>query len=1060
MPETATGVRIAPEPSEPSPALEGERKTVTALFADIKGSTELMEDLDPEEARAIIDPALKLMIDAVRHYDGYIVQSAGDGILALFGAPAAHEDHPQRAICSAIRIQEDIRRYGDKLRSEGRAPLAIRVGANTGEVVLRSIATGSGHVEYTPIGHTINLASRMQTLATPGSIAIAEPTRKLVEGYFQLKGLGPARLKGITEPVHVFEVTGYGPLRTRLQRSASRGYTKFVGRLREIDAMKHAAELAKSGHGQIVAAIGEPGVGKSRLMYEFTATSQSGFLVLEAVSFSHGKATAYLPAIDLLQGYFKIAPEDDERAKRAKVTGNVLTLDRALEGTLPYLFALLSIVEGDDPLAQMDPQIRRRRTGEAIKRILLRESLNQPLMLVFEDLHWIDEETQAFLNLLAEGIANAPVLLLVNYRPEYSHTWASKSYYRQLRLDPLGKQGAEEMLSALLSDGPELVPLKRMVLERTQGNPLFMEELVQALFDEGALVRNGAVKVTKSLSQLRIPPTVQGILAARIDRLPAEEKDLLQTLAVIGMEFPLALIREVVKKPDDELNRMLNDLQLAEFVYEQPAAGDIGYSFKHALTHDVAYNSLLTERRKLLHERAAQGIEALYREGLENHYADLAHHYRSSSNAAKAIEYLHLAGEQAMVRGAYAQALANVEPALSLIERLPEGQERLRAELRVRLLQGRVVTVLYGVSSAERLQTFERVCDLSERLGDSSALLRGLLNIAFAYSNRGEALRAREIGARCLELAEQRSSSGLLPIIHLRIALSAYHFGDLLQASSQFSDLMKRFASAQQGAAAEIVPVNAWVLVPAWFAHVRHALGRPDEALKLMDEALRRGSDLKQPFSLASALEFAALLRHQRREPEAARELAETEIALAKEHGFRERLIGGRAIRGWAMTEVGQMEDGIAELESIAAAALSLVRIWASAMLAHVYTRVGRADRALAMLDQELARFERSGSHLREPELHRLKGEALLGRDSSAIAEAEACFRRAIEIAKGQSAKWWELRATVSLARLLAPTGRRDEARTMLAEIYGWFTEGFDTADLKDAKALLDELRR
>jgi tetratricopeptide (TPR) repeat protein len=420
------------------------------------------------------------------------------------------------------------------------------------------------------------------------------------------------------------------------------------------------------------------------------------------------------------------------------------------------------------------------------------------------------------------------------------------------------------------------------VLERTEGNPFFMQELVQALFEEGVLVRNGAVTLTRSLSQLKIPPTVQGILAARIDKLAPEEKELLQTLAVIAMEFPLALVRQVVQLPDDQLDRMLSDLQTGEFIYEQPASGDVEYTFKHALTHDVAYSSLLTQRRRLLHERTAQGIEALYREGLENHYADLAHHYRSSGNAAKAVEYLRLAGEQAVARGAYAQALANVEPALNLIERLPEGEERLRAELGVRLLQGRVAPVLYGLASAERLQTFERVCDLSERLGDSSALLRGLLNIAFAYGSRGEVLRAQEISARCLELAEQGSSSEMLPAVHLRNASSAYQSGDLLEASSQFNSLMKRLTSAQQGVAAEIVPVNLWVLVPAMFATVRQALGRPDEALKLMDEALRRARELKHPATLAAAIGVAGVFRYQRREREAACELAEAEIALPR----------------------------------------------------------------------------------------------------------------------------------------------------------------------------------
>ena len=489
---TAPNIRLAPEQSDVSTTIEGERKTVTALFADIKGSTELMEDLDPEEARAIIDPALKLMIDAAHRYDGYVVQSTGDGIFALFGAPVAHEDHPQRALYAALRMQEELKRYSAKVVADGSSPIQGRVGINTGEVVVRSIQTGAGQVEYTPIGHTTNLASRMQTAAPVGSIAVSENTRRLCEGYFILKPLGATRVKGVSEPVNVYEVTGLGPLRTRLQRSAGRGLTKFVGREREMEAMRAAAERANSGHGQIVAAMAEAGTGKSRLFFEFKATNQSGWMVLETFSVSHGKASAYLPVLDLLHVYFKIAGGDDERTRREKVAGKITILDRSLEDTLPYLFGLLGIVEGDDPLAQMDGQLKKRRTLEAIKRIVLRESLNQPLMVIFEDFHWIDEATQEFLNLLADSLGTAKILLLVNYRPEYSHQWGSKTYYTQLRLDPLGQESAEEMLSALLGDGVEVGPLKRLIIEKTEGNPFFMEETVQVLLDEGALVRDGA----------------------------------------------------------------------------------------------------------------------------------------------------------------------------------------------------------------------------------------------------------------------------------------------------------------------------------------------------------------------------------------------------------------------------------------------------------------------------------------------------------------------------------------------------------------------------------------
>jgi class 3 adenylate cyclase len=488
--------------SEASAVPEGERKTVTALFADLKGSTALMEELDPEEARAIIDPALRIMIEAVKRYDGYVVQSTGDGIFALFGAPAAYEDHPQRGLYAALQMQQELRDYGERRAAAGHVRLEARIGVNTGEVVVRSVETG-GRVEYTPIGHTANLAARLQTTAPAGSIAVSEHTRRLVEGYFELRALGPTAVRGISEAIEVYEVTGLGSLRTHFELSTRRGLTKFVGRESELDQMRRALELAMDGHGQMVAVVAEAGTGKSRLYYEFKATLPVECKVLEAYSVSHGKASAWLPVLELLRKYFGIADADDAATRREKVSGALQTLDPALNDATPYLFGLLGIIDGADPLAQMDPQIKKQRTLDAIKRIVVRESLKQPLIVIFEDLHWIDEQTQALLDLLADSIANARVLLLVNYRPEYRHKWSNKSHYVQIGLKPLGRESAEELLAALLEDAVELQPLKRLIIERSGGNPFFIEEMVQALFDEGALVRNGTVRVTRARSQLR-----------------------------------------------------------------------------------------------------------------------------------------------------------------------------------------------------------------------------------------------------------------------------------------------------------------------------------------------------------------------------------------------------------------------------------------------------------------------------------------------------------------------------------------------------------------------------
>ena len=391
-------------------------------------------------------------------------------------------------------------------------------------------------------------------------------------------------------------------------------------------------------------------------------------------------------------------------------------LDRAQEDTLPYLFALLGIVEGDDPLAQMDAQVRKRRTLDAIKRILLRESLNQPLMTMFEDLHWIDDETQALLNLLADSIANAKILLLVNYRPEYSHQWNSKTYYTQHSLDPLGKESADEMLAALLGDGAEMAQLKRVIIERTEGNPFFMEETVQVLLDEGSLVRDGSTtRLTRPLGELKIPPTVQGILAARIDRLSAESKDLLQALAVIGREFSFSLIRAVTGKSEDELNRMLNDLQLGEFIYEQPAVGDIEYSFKHALTQEVAFGSVLNERRKELHRRTAAAIETLYAERLADRHTELAHHYSRAGEAAKAVQFMRLACEQALQRSAYAEALAHLTTGLELLKTLPESPERDAQEIQMQLALGGVSMTAIGPASDQAEAANSRAYELCLR---------------------------------------------------------------------------------------------------------------------------------------------------------------------------------------------------------------------------------------------------------------------------------------------------------------------------------------------------------
>ena len=1045
-------IRIA-EPS-PTENLEGERKTVTALFADIKGSMELIEDLDPEDARAIVDPAVKLMMEAVQHYGGYVAQSTGDGIFALFGAPVAREDHPQRALFAALRLQEEMRRYSAKLRMAGHLAVEARVGVNTGEVVVRSITTGQGRVEYVPIGHSTGLAARMQALAPTGSIAATDAVRKLCEGYFTFKTLGPTKVKGVSEPVIVYEVTGLGPLRTRLQRSAARGYTKFVGREREMEGLRQAAEQARAGRGQIVAVVAEPGVGKSRLFHEFKATNQLDWMLLETLSVSHGKASAYFPVIELLRNYFKVTDQDDQRARRAKVTGYVITLDRSLEDALPFLFTLLSGTDGEDPLAEMDPQTRKRRTLEALKRLLLRESLSQPLMVIFEDLHWIDEETQAFLNLLADSIGTARILLLVNYRPEYSHSWGNKTYYTQLRLDPLGREGADEMLTALLGSDASLTPLKRLIAGKTDGNPLFMEEIYLGLLEDGALVHNGSVKLTRPLASLRIPTSVQGIIHSRIDRLPADEKELLQTAAVLGMDFQLGVARVLSGKPDDELDRTLTNLQLAEFIYEQPAAGEVEYNFKHALTQEVAYNSVLMERRKLLHERAGEVIESLFAQRLDDHLNELARHYSRSPNMAKAIRYLHLAGRQAADRSAHAEAVAHFTSGLELLKNLPDNPERARRELDLQFALAESLRWTKGISSEETARALIRARELCEQVGESAELFAVLHGIsAHRQVTRSHPNTSRDLAEQLITLAEAANDPVKLMTAHGALGLELF-------GSGEFAAALKHLEQA--GPHLDWSRPNPFdVFYPCFGAWALWALGYSDRAVKWSREALAVVEAWSRPERLANALYLTAALYVFMRDPIMAKKYAERTIATATEHGLPFETANGNFYRGWALACEGHLEEGVAEMRR-AKANLETLRGFARprffALLAEACAKTEGPGAGLKLLAEGLTMVQAIGERSFEAELYRVKAELLLMQGAENSVGAEHCLRTALEVTRRQGGKSLELRATRSLARLLHDTGRRDEARAMLTEIYNWFTEGFDLPDLKDAKALLEEL--
>ena len=1065
-PHLAERIRAEQQAMESRGAANGERKTITALFADLKGSTALIEGLDPEDARAIIDPALQLMMDAVHRYDGYVAQALGDGIFALFGAPIAHEDHPQRALYAALRMQEEMRGYSDRLRLSGGAPLQMRVGINTGEVVVRSIRKDDLHTDYVPVGHSTNIAARMEQMANPGSIVVTEYTHRLTDGYFAFHALGETQVKGVEEPLNVYEVIGVGPLRTRLQVSARRGLSRFVGRHSEMKQIQQALEQAKEGHGQIVGMLGEPGLGKSRLFYEFKLTSQSGCLVLEAFAVSHGKAAPYLPLIELLKEYFQIEPADDERSRRERIIGKVLGLDRSLEDSLPYLFSLLGIEDENSSLQQMDAQIRRQRTFEALKKLFLRESLNQPLILVFEDLHWIDTETQGFLDTLSEGVASAQVLLLVNYRPEYRHEWGQKTYYTQLRLAPLGKDEAEELLTFLVGNDQSLSALKLLILEKTDGTPFFMEEVVQTLAEDGALTGGRShYRLETTPTELHISPTVQGVLAARIDRLAADEKNVLQQLAVIGRQFPVSLVKQVVTQSEDEVCRLLSSLQAKEFLYEQPAFPESEYIFKHALTQEVAYGTVLQEQRKALHEQTGQAIEALYQEKLEDHYSELAHHYHQSNNGEKAVEYLGLAGQQAVERAANEEAIRHVSTALERLKPLPDTPQRVQQELTLQITLGGPLLATRGWAAPELEHTYLRARELCRQMGETPELFPVLWGLWGYYISRPVLGLARELAEQLLRLAHHSQAPELLSPAHYAQGVTVTMFGEFAKSRAHLEQAWTLGNPEQHRALTVLHGQDIRVTSRSFAEWVLWYLGYPNQALAVSHEAQRLATELKHPFSLAFALSNAVDLHRLRGERQAIHECAQAEIALCQEHGFRVHLAIGTLYKGWGLVEEGQDREGLLllhqGLESFRATGVGLVYV--DALLAEAYGKAGQAEEGLTELAKALKAVPNQ-ERFYEAELHRLKGELTLekfkvqGSEFNGEEEAEACFHKAIDIAQKQQAKSWKLRAATSLARLWQGQGKKQEARDLLAPVYDWFTEGFDTADLKNAKALLDEL--
>jgi class 3 adenylate cyclase/tetratricopeptide (TPR) repeat protein len=893
--------------------LAGERKQVTVLFADLKGSMELLADRDPEEARRLLDPVLERMMEAVHRYEGTVNQVMGDGIMALFGAPLAHEDHAVRACYTAIRMQDTVGGYAEELRRTQGIDVQIRVGLNSGEVVVRSIGSDL-HMDYTAVGQTTHLAARMEQLARPGTSLITAHTLRLAEGYIEVKPLGPVPVKGLNDPVEIFEVVGAGQVRSRMQASAARGLSPFVGRDAELDRLRQALERARAGHGQVVALVGEPGVGKSRLFWEFTRSHRTqGWLMGEAAAVSYGKLTPYFPVVEFLRRYFQIDERDDARRTREKVTGKLLTLDESLRPTLPAFLTLLDVPADDPEWPGPDSPQRRRRILDALKRLLLRESQVQPLLLVFEDLHWIDSETQAFLDSLVESLPTAQILLLVGYRPEYQHGWSSRSHYTQLRLDPLPPTTADELLRGILGEHESLEPVKGLLVARTEGNPFFLEECVRTLIETQVLVgERGGYRLAKSLTTIQVPATVQAVIASRIDRLGQEEKRLLQAAAVIGKDVAFTLLAAIGEMSEDELRRRLTRLQQAEFLFETGLFPDLEYTFTHALTHGVAYSSLLQERRRILHGRILESIERIHPERRAEQIEVLADHAFRGEIWPKAVAYLRQAGAKAAGRSANREAVALLEQAMVALSNLPEGRETSEAAIDVRLEMRPPLLQLGELQKALALS--QQAENMAKLINDEARLARVYTYLVNYHYLKGEPDAAIAYGERCLAIGEAGQDVALQ-------ALARGYMGYSYHAQGRYRDaeavLMQNVERLEEVRARDGGPQTtvSYASSTGWLAFALAELGEFDLASSYAEIGQRAAEADRHAYAQAIAWTLSGLVALRRGHMDKALHLLERSLEACREKQLTVWLPLPSTLLGLTRARVGRPEDGLPLLE-------------------------------------------------------------------------------------------------------------------------------------------------
>ena len=1037
-------------------ALEGERKQVTVLFADLQGSMQLMAERDPEEARRILDPILELMMEAVHWYEGTVNQVMGDGIMALFGAPLAQEDHALRGCYAALRMQEAVRRDARE-----RVAVNVRIGLNSGEVVVRTIGSDL-RMDYSAIGQTTHIAGRMEQLAAPGTTLMAQATAALVEGYVRVRSLGRREIKGLVNPLELFELLGAEGVRSRLKARGER-LTKFVGRAEELDRLAATLEPVRGGHGQVVAVVSEAGVGKSRLYAEFLRSPHTrDCLLLETGCVSYRKAS-YLPVVELLRAYFQVAENDAPFKIREKVVGKLASRDAPLDAFVPPCLWMLDVPVDDARWDRLDPEQRRRRAMEAVQRLLLHESRVQPVIIVFEDLHWIDAESQAFLDSLVVSLPAARLLLLVNYRPEYQHDWAGRSYYRLLRIDGLSRETADELTEALLGPDPSLAPLKRLLVARTEGNPFFIEEIVRTLREMNALEGpRGAHRLAGAVGELRVPATVQAVLAARIDRLPDELKRLLQHAAVIGLDVPFTVLREVSDLDSAQLRGALARLQSDEFLYETRLFPDLEYTFRHALTHDVAYGSVVTDRRRTLHARIAEAIERLQAGRLAEVVESLAHHWSRAEVWSKAVGYLRQAGERAVGMSATREAAEWFTQALDALDRMPMDFDTLRLAVDIRL---DLRAALYAVGEFEPMVARLREADeLAGKLDDPRRIAWISIYMGEHWRQTGEFARAIASIERALGVGETVGDPAVRLAAHQYLGLACYAVGDYRRAAT----LMRTVAqlSLDDPGAAQFRPTQAGspagfrAVSLGWLARCLADLGDFDEGRAHGHEAVRIGERIDHPYSLASACWGLGYLHVAEGDFGAAELVLQRALKTARDASVMRLLPQVMRELGLAYARLGRPGEGIPVLEDALriVEAIGLVVGYSSTLshLGEAYVIAGRVNEAAAVVDRAYAIAHEHGQQADKAAALRLLGAIAFGRGDRS--DARRHYGASIALAESLGMRPFAARGRLDLGTVLRLDGE-PAARPTLEEARAAFGELGMSFWRDAAQAELDALR-